>query len=126
MQFLNSLYSIESKEVSDSSVTYHIFLDGGHVVYRAHFPGNPITPGVCIIQITKELMEDHLKQSLDIQRVKNVKFLRVISPLAIPRVTYQFTAIATDFSAQGFRTQVQVLAGDSLLAKLSFTCCAPN
>ena len=28
-----------------------------HIIYQAHFPGNPITPGACIIQVADELME---------------------------------------------------------------------
>ena len=40
----------------------------------------PITPGVCQIQIVKELLEDCLNKTLAIQGVKNAKFLSVLSP----------------------------------------------
>ena len=29
-------------------------LNPDHPIYHAHFPGNPITPGVCIVQIVGE------------------------------------------------------------------------
>ena len=81
MKFLNNLYHIVSKDVVDASIRYNIHLDASHFIYQAHFPDEPITPGVCIIQIAKELLEEHLGIGLEIQKVKNVKFLNVISPL---------------------------------------------
>lgn len=122
MKFLNSLYSIVSKNVTDSSIRYDILLDASHFIYHAHFPGEPITPGVCIIQIAKELLEDHLHQLLSIHTVKNVKFLNIISPVETPQVTYEFEKIIIDNIAKTSKVQVQVLSEETLLAKQSFTC----
>ena len=72
MKLLNSLYKIVSKGVQESSLHYDIQLDASHFIYQAHFPGEPITPGVCIIQIAKELLEEHLNQRFNIKMIKNV------------------------------------------------------
>ena len=69
MKFLNNLYHIVSKDVVDASIRYNIHLDASHFIYQAHFPDEPITPGVCIIQIAKELLEEHLGIGLEIQKV---------------------------------------------------------
>ena len=122
MKLLNSLYSIRSKDVSDPFVRYDIQLDANHLIYQAHFPGEPITPGVCIIQIAKELLEDYLGHELRIELIKNVKFLNVISPTEIPKVTYAFEKIVTDDSDKTCKVQVQICSDDVSLAKLSFTC----
>ena len=116
----NSLYSIKSKSVTDLEIRYDILLDANHFIYQAHFPGVPITPGVCVIQIAKELMEDHLHQALTIKAVKNVKFLSVISPVDTRQVTFAFEKIVVDDTAKTCKAQVQVLSGETLLAKLSF------
>lgn len=122
MKFLNNLYHIVSKDVVDASIRYNIHLDASHFIYQAHFPDEPITPGVCIIQIAKELLEEHLGIGLDIQKVKNVKFLNVISPLATPNVTYVFEKIMPDDSEKTYKVMTQVSSGETSLAKLSFTC----
>lgn len=122
MKFLNNLYHIVSKDVVDVSIRYNIHLDAGHFIYQAHFPDEPITPGVCIIQIAKELLEEHLGIGLEIQKVKNVKFLNVISPLATPNVTYVFEKIMPDDSEKTYKVMTQVSSGETSLAKLSFTC----
>jgi 3-hydroxyacyl-[acyl-carrier-protein] dehydratase len=108
--------------VVDASIRYNIHLDASHFIYQAHFPDEPITPGVCIIQIAKELLEEHLGIGLEIQKVKNVKFLNVISPLATPNVTYVFEKIMPDDSEKTYKVMTQVSSGETSLAKLSFTC----
>ena len=75
MQLLNNLYTIVAKDIPDDKISYNIKLDANHFIYQAHFPIEPITPGVCIIQIAKELLEDSLAKRLKIYLVKNVKFL---------------------------------------------------
>ncbi len=122
MKFLNNLYTIDSKDEVDASIRYNIHLDASHFIFQAHFPDEPITPGVCIIQIAKELLEEHLGKGLEIQKVKNVKFLNVISPLATPNVTYVFEKIIPDDSEETYKVMTQVLSDEISLAKLSFTC----
>ena len=122
MKLLNSLYRIRSKAVTDAFVRYDIHLDANHLIYQAHFPGDPITPGVCIIQIAKELLEDHLGRHLEIQIVKNVKFLNVISPVEKSRITYVFEKITTDDTTKICQAQVQVLSDGTPMVKLSFIC----
>ena len=119
MKLLNSLYHILSKDMSELSFSYDIHLDATHFIYQAHFPGNPITPGVCIIQIAKELMEEHFQRQLRIQKVQNVKFLNVISPIETPDIVCSYTKISADPIAQTCKAQVQFLSGETLMGKRS-------
>lgn len=122
MKLLNSFYTIKSIDTKDSSVSYEIQLDASHYIYSAHFPDCPITPGVCIIQIGKELLEDYLRKTFIIQAVKNAKFLNVISPLETPIVTYTFDKISSNDVYKTCKVLIQVSSGETSLAKLSFTC----
>nr|MBP7471456.1 hydroxymyristoyl-ACP dehydratase [Prevotella sp.] len=122
MKLLNSLYKIQRKEVNDNGVIYNIHLDKNHFIYQAHFPGQPITPGVCIIQIAQELLEDFLGMMLDIKSVKNVKFLSVISPEISPEVSYELTKITTDSKTGETKMQVIVSNDNVNLAKVSLSC----
>ncbi len=122
MKLLNNLYSIRLKDVTESFVRYDIRLDASHFIYQAHFPGDPITPGVCIIQIAKELLEDHLGRNLGIQIVKNVKFLNVISPLETPDISYTFEKIVTDDVDKTYKVQTLIFSDELSMAKISFTC----
>ena len=88
-----------------------------HPIYKAHFPGSPITPGVCIIQAAGELLENKLGHKLYLKTVKNVKFLSVIIPEEGKKVKYSFSNIVEDDS--GVKTQVLVSDDATIYAKIS-------
>ena len=120
MKLLDSLYTINSEEVADNHHSFAIELNAEHFIYKAHFPGEPITPGVCIMQIAHELLERYCGCSLDVECVKNVKFLRVITPIETPRVNYIFQKITIEESE--VKCQVEVSAEGDTYAKLSIVC----
>lgn len=109
--------------MKDAAVCYNIQLDKSHFIYKAHFPGEPITPGVCLIQIAKELTETNRQQAYNIQTIKNVKFLAVVSPKQTPKVTYILEKIAVDEETGDCK--VQAVVTDTVtgtpLAKISMT-----
>ena len=115
----NSLYTIADKKMDGSGIFYQILLDKNHFIYKAHFPNEPITPGVCIIQIAKELLEDYLHEEYEISYVKNIKFLSVLSPFSTPTVAYVFDKVTFLPETNECKTQVQVQQDNALFAKLS-------
>ena len=121
MKLQNSFYSVITKETG-AVTRFDIKMDASHFIYQAHFPGEPITPGVCIIQIAKELLELHLNQPLQICTVKNVKFLHVISPAEMSHISYVFDKISPDETTNTFKAQVMIVFEETPLAKLSFVC----
>lgn len=73
-----NLYTILSRSEAQARVR---FLSGSPV-YAAHFPGFPITPGVCLVQVALELMGCTLKGARDI------KFVMPVLPDAEIRFTW--------------------------------------
>ena len=64
---LDNFYTILSSESSDSTIwTIQIKLNPGHPVYQGHFPGHPVVPGVCLLQLIKECVEDIRQQKLQV------------------------------------------------------------
>lgn len=120
MKLLNSLYSIVSESVTESGRDYNIVLDAEHFIYKAHFPGEPITPGVCIMQIAVELLSLHCGKPLAIDTVKNIKFLKIISPAEIPGVCFSVSKVEAEDSK--VKAQVSVSGGGETYAKLSLIC----
>jgi len=75
-------YNKEGVIISDSDeITARIKLNKNHDLYNGHFPNNPITPGVIIIQITKEIMEEALDFDLLLKEIINIKYISPINPL---------------------------------------------
>ena len=70
--------------LSGGTIRFTIQLDPSHPVYEGHFPGNPIVPGVCQVQIIKELVSLTLNTELFLERSENIKFLSMIIPVQTP------------------------------------------
>ncbi len=64
--------------------TVQIRLNPEHEIFEGHFPGNPVTPGACMIQMVKELTEGILGYKLRMKQASNVKFMALINPLTHP------------------------------------------
>lgn len=120
MRLLDSLYCICSEQHTEGSHIFSIHLDSEHYIYKAHFPGEPITPGVCILQIAVELLEQSIGKSLQVLSVKNVKFLRIISPVESPDVTYNLQKVV--FTDEEIKCQITVSHNENTFAKLSIVC----
>ena len=114
------LYSIISKEITDDGGVFHLRLNPECLIYKAHFPEQPITPGVCITQIAVELAEIVVGHSLQMTGIKNVKFLSILSPTTQTEVTYTITIKSSDDK----ETRIQAVAqsDDVVYAKMSLIC----
>ena len=88
-------------------------------VYKGHFPGYPITPGVCLVEIALELIAEMADQVGHDERVrlvgaKNIKFTSPILPA-------EGTELRFNLGGEGSERTVEILSGDTLCAKMSLT-----
>ena len=88
-------------------------------VYKGHFPGYPITPGVCLVEIALELIAEMADQVGHDDRVrlvgaKNIKFTSPIIPA-------EGTELRFNLGGEGSERTVEILSGDTLCAKMSLT-----
>ncbi len=88
MRLINKMFSIISE-----GETVRIQLHPEHVIYQAHFPGSPITPGVCIIQMITEILEKMHNRDMELVQITNLKFVQPLSPIETPEVDIAFSAI---------------------------------
>lgn len=116
MKLLNNFYIIKTYEKVNDNHKYLIRLNESHPIYSCHFPGNPITPGVCILQILTELCEDAFGKSQDIKSYVNVKYLSVISPNENPDIVVEFGATET---SKGIKVKAVVYNDKVSFAKIS-------
>lgn len=80
-----NLYIIKNTEkIDENNFKVQIELNPNHQVFEGHFPNNPITPGVCMMQIIKEVTEGFVLKDLFLSKVSNVKFMATINPFINP------------------------------------------
>lgn len=84
-------------------------------VYRGHFPGYPVTPGVLMLGAVAEILSRATGHTLEIARVGNVKYLSMMSPDDIDGCTLQAT-LSPDGNAVASYTK-----GSTTYAKIKLT-----
>lgn len=77
---IEGLYSIVTFEKEGQEIKATVKLNAEHEVFKGHFPGNPVMPGVCMIQMIKELVEKAMEKALFLSVASNVKFMAIINP----------------------------------------------
>jgi 3-hydroxyacyl-[acyl-carrier-protein] dehydratase len=87
----NKLFTIKNKIKENDLISYRLALNPSHEIFQAHFAGNPVLPGACIVQTVKELAADYCGKDFIITKVKNTKFLAVINPLEHSELIVQMT-----------------------------------
>ncbi|MGG5576681.1 3-hydroxyacyl-ACP dehydratase [Myroides sp. C15-4] len=88
---IKDFYRIVSIQSVETDFQATIELNKDHAVFDGHFPDNPVMPGVCMIQIIKELVETTTNKRLFMQTVSNVKFMTLINPQVDQTLLVNFT-----------------------------------
>ena len=110
----------ETVTVDGSGVTLRLLPESP--VYQGHFPGYPITPGVCLVEMALEAIGEMAGQAghdegaapLTLVAAKNIKFTSPVFPEA-------GTELRFNISGEGENWTVEVLNGEVLSARMSLT-----
>ncbi|RMZ60550.1 3-hydroxyacyl-ACP dehydratase [Chryseobacterium nematophagum] len=114
---LPHFYTLKSYEKQESGgFIATIYLNKDHQIFKGHFPGNPVTPGVCMMQIVKELTEEFTSTQLFLKSASNVKFMAIINPFETPELTLHL-----DINENGDDIKVKntTLFGETIALKMS-------
>jgi 3-hydroxyacyl-[acyl-carrier-protein] dehydratase len=84
----NSFYNVEKTESTEDTLFAEVLLNVSHEIYKVHFPGNPVTPGVCLLQIALELLNLKFQRKLRLVSARNIKYLKVINPIENPKIEF--------------------------------------
>lgn len=119
MHFLDNLFILESIDNTDTGFSAKLCCNSAHPVYQAHFPGNPITPGACLLKTAGEVLQQKLGRPLYLKASKNIKYLNLLIPAKEKEVRYEFSNI-TEIE-MGCKAQLVIADENSVYAKMSLT-----
>ena len=119
MQFLDNLLISQSLTETENGFTAILRCNPEHLIYQAHFPGNPITPGACLLQIACELLQRKQGRPLFLKSSKNVKYLNVLIPAEDKEVRFAFSNLVE--SETECKAQVVIADETQVYTKMSLT-----
>ena len=118
MKLLGNMFIPTGKPTAETAV-YALSLrpDVSHVIYQAHFPGSPVTPGVCIIKVIGEIIAEHLEKEIELQEVKNLKFIVPVIPTKDKEVDVLFSQL--EIVDDVVRARGPIEKGETIYTKFS-------
>jgi 3-hydroxyacyl-[acyl-carrier-protein] dehydratase len=100
------LYRIDEIVKQNNLVKATVLLNPSHKVFRGHFPGNPILPGVFNIQILEDIAENISGKKLMLSKADSIKFMSFIKPESNSTLIFEVTFSDTDESIIKFNCSV--------------------
>ena len=76
----NDIFKIYSIAHNDSAINALLSINKDSAIFKGHFPGQPIVPGACMLQIVRDVLETALDAPLRLKKAGQIKFLSVIGP----------------------------------------------
>ena len=85
MKLLNDYFRIDSRKVEGDDTIFGITLIPDYGAYLGHFPGKPVSPGVCAIQMIRECAELIAGKRLFLGYISQCKWSAVMTPQTTPQ-----------------------------------------
>jgi 3-hydroxyacyl-[acyl-carrier-protein] dehydratase len=115
MKLLNDFYSIVDETSSDGTYNCKVKMNPQHGLYKVHFPGNPVTPGVCLVQMATEILERKYDKKFQLSEAVNIKFRKTVVPEDEP--TYVFNKVV--FEDDLLKASVTIEDNENQFVKMS-------
>lgn len=115
---LNDFYAVTSHKKTEKGFTANVTLNKDHQIFNGHFPGNPVTPGVCMMQIVKDLTEEFINSKLFLKSASNVKFMAIINPFETPDLVLE---LDINENEDEIKVKNNTTFGETIALKLSVT-----
>lgn len=93
----DDFFSLRSLQVDEpGKAQAMLFFNAEHPILKAHFPGRPVVPGACLLQMTKELLVSILQKELVLKKANHLKFISPIDPVRNPEIHLQLQYLPKD------------------------------
>lgn len=130
-QYVAQFFTLEAGEKNGNSATYRCRLHPEAPVFKAHFPGFPVLPGVLTLKMVVDAInasQFFSTQMLTVQSIGNAKYLAVVNPQETQEVEIS-VALKAEKNADEpavFQFKATVQNGETRFATFSFSCTAAD
>jgi 3-hydroxyacyl-[acyl-carrier-protein] dehydratase len=76
----NGIFKIERLQHDAGQIMASLSINQNSNIFEGHFPGQPVVPGACMLQLVKDVLEVALHTPVLLQKATNIKFISMITP----------------------------------------------
>lgn len=111
-----SLFTIDALPAQGASGSATARINADHAILAGHFPGRPVVPGVCLVDLTVRICSALLGAEHRIARARALKFLIPVEPSTAGDMLV--TASVQPIEG-GVRAEAQITANGAIAVKVS-------
>lgn len=109
---LSTVTEIESGD----GCTGVVYIDAAHDIFKGHFPGQPVLPGVCQLELLEKMSSEYINRKLILVSASNIKYLQMIDPSVSPQLHMALKILSQDDD------QVKIKGSIKVGEKICFKC----
>lgn len=102
-----TFFQYTTPQTDSGMATTTITLNPDHQIFEGHFPGQPVVPGVCMMQMVKEVLESVVGAKTKLLKAVDMKFLAILNPLVNRTADMQITYAINEFDAINVTAVIQ-------------------
>jgi 3-hydroxyacyl-[acyl-carrier-protein] dehydratase len=89
----DDIFDVQDLEYSPGQVSAMLGINKNSAIFEGHFPGQPVVPGACMVQLVKDVLCGALDANIILKKAASIKFISMITPDSNPApqliVTYK-------------------------------------
>ena len=112
---LNDFYTYKLINTGKNNLQAEITIDAEHAIYKGHFPEQPITPGVILVEMLRFILSENTGERLMLTSAKEIKFSSPVIPSVEKTINLN---VDFEFINEGYKVSCQFTSGDKTFTKL--------
>lgn len=77
---IKDIYKVRELSKLENGFECELQWNPDHPIYSGHFPDQPITPGVVLMDVCLKLIASHLSKEVHLTQAKSLKFMSAVLP----------------------------------------------
>lgn len=112
------IFKVESIDHTDNVIKAVLSINADSQIFEGHFPGQPVVPGACMLQLVKDVLTNTLAYKVQLKKGDNLKFAGMIEPGANHTV---YLEISYKLGDGGMTVTAKLSEGDRVCFKFQGT-----
>jgi len=80
MMATNDIFEITGIKKDDGQIIAGLTINSRSEIFKGHFPGQPVVPGACMLQVVKDVLASALADTFRLKKAGHLKFVNMIVP----------------------------------------------